>query len=47
MIVHHRIECGVIRDHLCVQKYHTKYISNVLVSTGIMVMIWLIDCSDI
>lgn len=44
LIIHHRIECGVIRDHLCVQKYYMKYISNVLVNTGIMVMICLIDC---
>lgn len=44
LIIHCRIEYGVIRDHLCVQKYYVKYISSVLVNTGIMVIFWLIDC---
>jgi len=41
LTVHHRIEYGVIRDHLCVQICYMEYISNVFVNTGIMVMIWL------
>jgi len=44
LIIHHRIEYGVIRDHLCVQIYYMKYISDVLVNTGIMFVLWLIDC---
>ena len=28
-IIHHRIEYFVIRDHLCVQIYYMKYISDI------------------